>query len=151
MQNQETKVFVTHKSFTRINNSTSGNPRYVMHFLGLLTEGEKDVSITELYQIALKRSRTWQGRKYHTKSYGGGIAFEHHNIYDLCEKINKYMTNVFEIEMRELVGFDENEVMVRMEENLTKEEMEQYKSDGRRIVEVDGNTFEILTAEMIEA
>lgn len=67
--------------FTRINNDINGNPRYVVHFLNLLREGETG------YETALKNSRQFGGKKYHTKSYGGGIVFQSYNINDLEKSI----------------------------------------------------------------
>lgn len=58
--------------FTRINNDVNGNPRYVCHWLA--------VPNAQSYEDALKRAKTIGGRKYHTKSYGGGIVFQSYNI-----------------------------------------------------------------------
>lgn len=63
----------------------NGNPRYVCHFLNLLTEAEKNagpthypgarVAIPSQYYIAIQRAHKIGGRKYHTKRFGGGIVF----------------------------------------------------------------------------
>lgn len=70
--------------WTRINNDTNGNPRYVCHFLSLLKEEEKgnnwDVDIPIKYQTAIKRANGIGGKKFHNKQYGGGIAFQSYNI-----------------------------------------------------------------------
>lgn len=80
--------------FTRINNDINGNPRYVCHFLSLIKDSdEKEVEgkdnwkqgiykLDLLYTIALKRAKTIGGKKYHNKSYGGGIVFQSYNMYD---------------------------------------------------------------------
>ena len=60
----------TKQMFTRINNDTNGNPRYVVHFL----------QIAESYERALFLGRKIGGRKFHNKQYGGGIAFQSYNI-----------------------------------------------------------------------
>lgn len=65
--------------FTRINNDVNGNPRYVCHFLQL----------SDNYQEAIKKANSIGGRKYHTKSYGGGIVFQSYNLQNLCDKINE--------------------------------------------------------------
>jgi len=65
--------------FTRINNDTNGNPRYVVHFL----------QIAESYERALFLGRKIGGRKFHNKQYGGGIAFQSYNIEWLENKINQ--------------------------------------------------------------
>lgn len=71
--------------FTRINNDTNGNPRYVCHFLAFITDKDRETpgySITSAYQLAVKRANKIGGRKYHTKQYGGGIVFQSYNIFD---------------------------------------------------------------------
>lgn len=63
--------------FTRINNDTNGNPRYVCHYL----------QIADTYERALFLARKIGGRKFHNKQYGGGIAFQSYNIDKIAEKI----------------------------------------------------------------
>jgi len=63
--------------FTRINNDTNGNPRYVVHYL----------QMAETYERALYLSRQLGGRKFHNKQYGGGIAFQSYNTDKLAERI----------------------------------------------------------------
>ncbi len=65
--------------FTRANNDTNGNPRFICHFLSFIGRDEKFNSLDEKYEIALKRSRQLGGKKYHNKKYGGGIVFQ---MYD---------------------------------------------------------------------
>ena len=87
---------ITIDDFTRINNDTNGNPRYVCHFLELnkpddLADYSGFDKVSQKYAIALKRSRELGGRKYHNKQYGGGIAFQSYNLQSLCDDINKLM------------------------------------------------------------
>lgn len=63
--------------FTRINNDTNGNPRFVCHYL----------QIADTYERALYLARKIGGRKFHNKQYGGGIAFQSYNIDKTAEKI----------------------------------------------------------------
>ena len=70
-------------NFTRINNDTNGNPRYVIHFLQL----------ADTYERALFLGRKLGGRKFHNKQYGGGIAFQSYNTQDLERKINELKEN----------------------------------------------------------
>ena len=76
---------------TRVNNDVNGNPRYAIHFLALLSDSENrsGMNIPERYALALKKSRAYGGRKYHTKSFGGGIVFQCYNTNELVEFINK--------------------------------------------------------------
>ncbi len=79
---EQTPVPIADKKidFTRINNDTNGNPRYVCHFLSLLTDKDEFTSLDARYELALKRAKKIGGRKYHNKSYGGGIVFQSYNI-----------------------------------------------------------------------
>jgi len=79
---------------TRINNNVNGIPRYVAHFLDFIKTNEKldpnrDLSINELYDLALSRSRAIGGKKFHNKQFGGGIVFQSYNKYDLESRIIK--------------------------------------------------------------
>ena len=66
--------------FIRIKNDVNGNPRYVCHFL----------NIDQNYETAIKKAKTIGGKKYHTKSYGGGIVFGSvFNIADLKNKVKQ--------------------------------------------------------------
>lgn len=60
--------------FTRINNDTNGNPRYVIHFLDLGADYAAD------YAATVKWANKMGGRKYHNKSYGGGITFQSYSL-----------------------------------------------------------------------
>ncbi len=104
--------------FTRINNDTYGNPRYVCHFLTFIKSGEFDnIGTTNAdgsgftseqviryvhkmdmlsykYQKALDRSRQFGGRKFHNKQYGGGIVFQSYNIDGLGEDIEKFVNSL---------------------------------------------------------
>ena len=78
--------------FTRINNDANGNPRYVCHFLNLLSDKEQESytgmsRISSMYSDAVHKARKIGGKKYHTKSYGGGIVFQSYNLPDLEKSI----------------------------------------------------------------
>lgn len=66
-------------NFTRIGNDINGNPRYVCHFL----------NIADNYNEAIKKANTIGGKKYHTKSYGGGIVFQSYNIEYTAKRIKE--------------------------------------------------------------
>lgn len=87
-------------NFTRINNDVNGNPRYVVHFLQILTPSEKEGAIntrfyetyglnavSQLYALAVQRSHKIGGRRYHTRAYGGGIVFSTYNTTELEKDI----------------------------------------------------------------
>ena len=70
--------------FTKIKNDINGNPRYVVHFL----------NIADNYQNAIHLANKIGGRKYHTKSYGGGKVFQSYNI----KETEKQITNLKRIQ-----------------------------------------------------
>lgn len=73
---------------TRITNDLNGNPRYVVHFLNFLNDEEKTyLNFTQWYEAALKKARKIGGKKYHNKSYGGGIVFQSYNTDELKQLI----------------------------------------------------------------
>lgn len=83
--------------FTRINNDVNGNPRYVCHYLNLLSsQDQKDIntayfnnSVSCQYAAAIQKANKIGGKKYHTKQYGGGIVFQSYNIDDTARKIKE--------------------------------------------------------------
>jgi len=82
--------------FTRINNDTNGNPRYVCHFLAFCVPSDNDKFtgldfLSRKYELALSRSRQFGGRKFHNKQYGGGIVFNSYNIRGLSENIEAFV------------------------------------------------------------
>lgn len=85
--------------FTRVNNDTNGNPRFVLHFLSL-TKPEDLAgymgldSISRKYDLALKRAKNEGGRKFHNKQFGGGIVFTSYNLRELSDRLNKLLEGV---------------------------------------------------------
>jgi hypothetical protein len=78
--------------WTQIDNDGNGNPRYVCHFLNLLTKEEKmseTLDISEKYTMAVRRANKIGGRKFHNKTYGGGIVFQSYNIHATEISINE--------------------------------------------------------------
>lgn len=77
---------------TRVKNDVNGNPRYVIHFLDLLTADEiynSNLSLSQKFNIALTRSRQFGGKKYRGNDYGGGIVFQSYNTNELINDILK--------------------------------------------------------------
>lgn len=82
--------------FTKIRHDVNGNPRYVCHYLHLNTDYEKSQAfwdahglrtVSEQYRRAAKRANKIGGRKYHAKTYGGGIVFQSYNLGDTIKAI----------------------------------------------------------------
>ena len=79
--------------FTKINND--GNPRFVCHFLNLLTKTEINDPKPN-YNLALSRAKKLGGKKFHdavirNKQYGGGIVFQTESLDCLNYDINKLL------------------------------------------------------------
>ena len=74
--------------FTRIKSDINGNPRYVTHFLNIPIQGE-ELTVSQKYDLAVKKAKKLGGRKYHTKSFGGGIVFSSYNLNNLEKEINE--------------------------------------------------------------
>lgn len=65
------------------------NGKYVVHFLSLLTDKEMDeceqeaqrlgdtFSTNTKYNFAIRKAKPFDGKKFHNKQYGGGIAFDY--------------------------------------------------------------------------
>jgi hypothetical protein len=75
-------------NWTRINNDSNGNPRYVCHFFALLTPQEANGG-RNLYNAALIRARKIGGKKFHNKQFGGGIVFQYYSIPELEKAIKE--------------------------------------------------------------
>ena len=85
---------ITPDAFLRVRNDVNGNPRYVCHFLELDIHGpDKGIGygLSERYAMACKLGNRAGGRKYHNKSYGGGIVFQSYNLQELCNCLNRIM------------------------------------------------------------
>jgi len=74
--------------FTKIKKDINGNPRYVIHFSNILTEGE-NLTISQKYDMAVKKANKIGGSKYRSKSFVGGIVFQSFNINNLEKEINQ--------------------------------------------------------------
>ena len=79
----------TKNDFKRVNNDVYGNPRYVIHFMDLLTDEEKDsLKVSEMYELAVKKARKIGGKRYRGKDFGGGIVFQSYNMEETAKNIN---------------------------------------------------------------
>lgn len=88
----------------RKNNDVNGNPRFVCHFLSLITEEEREElwakdrageirsAISAQYELALRKSRCIGGKKFHNKQFGGGIIFQVYSAEELTGLIDEIMT-----------------------------------------------------------
>lgn len=90
--NKYTEITAGGITFTRIENDINGNPRYVVHFLDVLTKDERealrDKPITFLFKIALAKAKKIGGATYRAKWYGGGIVLSSYNLDKTAEFFN---------------------------------------------------------------
>lgn len=93
--NRADRTFAGHRpiEFTRVNSDANGNPRYVCHYLNLLTDAEKNSSLAghvqDKYSIAIARANSIGGRKFHNRQYGGGIVFQSYSIDETTKAIRR--------------------------------------------------------------
>jgi len=77
--------------FTRVNNDSNGNPRYVFHFLSLLSEEESqetdDTSIEDKFRLAHQRALKIGASKYRGKDFGGGFVVQSYNLHHTAKSI----------------------------------------------------------------
>lgn len=87
--------------FKRIKNDIYGNPRYIVHFMNLLSDKDWDSlpqglsQITDGYALAIKKAKKIGGSKYRGKDFGGGIVFQSYNTIDLAKRIQELAINWF--------------------------------------------------------
>jgi hypothetical protein len=74
-------------SWLRVNNDVNGNPRYVVHFIKLLTLEEQKTAGRNGYEIAIKRANKLGGKKFHNKQFGGGLCFSSYSLPDTEKRI----------------------------------------------------------------
>jgi hypothetical protein len=93
-------IELNESDFTKVNNDSFGNPRYSVHFTMLKPLGFNTENISKTYEFVLNLNKKLKlgGRKYHNKSYGGGLVFQSYNLKNtirfLEEKLNAYYKEV---------------------------------------------------------
>lgn len=80
---------IEENDFTRVNNDVNGNPRYVLHFLKCEPEKFKPLSLLHRYSSVVALMKKIGGKKYHNRSYGGGIAFVSYNLKETIASIEE--------------------------------------------------------------
>jgi hypothetical protein len=107
---QPGQKLVTPDMFIRVNNDVNGNPRYVLHFLNALTPDEREARTSSRYDIAILRAQAIGGRKYHNRSYGGGLVFQSYSLDETCYYLNQAIAKAMRLEnagaVREIVRAD---------------------------------------------
>lgn len=85
---------------TRLKQDVNGNSRHAVHFLDLEPDALREVlqrmTLTERYAQVVKLSNALGGRRYHNKSYGGGVAFQaqEHEMPRIIERVRAMVTLV---------------------------------------------------------
>lgn len=75
----------------RVTNSTYGYPRYVVHYVNVLSNSDHikvEAGLCGSYELALKKAKKIGVRKFHNNQYGGGIIFTTFNAKNLVDQIN---------------------------------------------------------------
>ena len=100
----KTKQYTEEKTLTvngekitafKVKHDSNGNPRWVIHFLDLLTSEEQASARKEaeeapfftlgtsvMFRDALNKARKSGGKAYRPKWFGGGIVFQSYNIQE---------------------------------------------------------------------
>lgn len=84
---------IKESDFTRVNNDSNGNPRYVLHFLHCVPAYAEDMDISPKYAAALHVMKRAGGKKFHNKQYGGGIVFMSYNLDITITKIENVLAH----------------------------------------------------------
>lgn len=72
----------------RIKNDGNGNPRWVVHWMDLENDPpDRTLTLFERYEEVLRRAKVFGGKRYHTKSYAGGVVFQAYGKADVCDTI----------------------------------------------------------------
>lgn len=73
--------YINNVEVFRVENDINGNPRYVVHYLSLLTDKERDnLTFEECWRLALSKARKEGGKVYRASWFGGGIVLQSYNI-----------------------------------------------------------------------
>lgn len=89
---------MNHTQVTRIKNDMNGNPRHVVHWLALEPETGRDkireeMTLSERYERVLRAARRLGGRKFHNKTFGGGVVFQAYEC-EMQEIINRVQNSI---------------------------------------------------------
>ena len=83
---------ITEEHFQKITHDTNGNPRYCIHYVNLLPSGYINTwtpkGISAGYTQALTIAKKHGGKRYTSKSYGGGIVFTTYTLDSLINSLN---------------------------------------------------------------
>ena len=96
---------VAEMGYLKVSNDVNGNPRYVFHVFKLENETDKSNRngmpcnwSLPLYQ----RANEVGAKKYRSKSYGGGVVIQSHNLEKTTDFINKVRKESFDREINRL-------------------------------------------------
>tara|TARA_R110002153_G_scaffold135720_1_gene285330 strand:- start:47 stop:679 length:633 start_codon:yes stop_codon:yes gene_type:complete len=119
----------------RSNNDINGNPMYISHFLNFVPFDMKNKAawVDSNYNLAIFEAKTFLGgKKYHTKSYGGGIKYQSYNqLQDLTSFYINSIENSFESILLDGLDFENYDIIAKTLPKKLKElkrifELESY-------------------------
>ena len=99
------KLFGEDITVERINNDVNGNPRYVIHFIAVSSKLKDSlrslIKDWDLYETSIKASGKGF-KRYHNKSYGGGICFQSYNVQNDLDYLESNVNNFIEKAIKKL-------------------------------------------------
>lgn len=135
---------------TRIKEDVNGNGRMVVHFTELRIDCGKyneiclkngrGVDLVKKYDLAVFLASYIGGKRYHNKSYGGGIAFQAYSTRELVTRIRDLLWNAQLVLTRDKAGYTESDArLICKYEGRTKRRVK----NGWKMF-FDGNFVEFL-------
>ena len=76
-------------NFTKVNNDSNGNPRYVCHFLDIGLVTPSTLNLGDRYSYVVAFCNKLGGKKFHNKQYGGGIVWQSYNLDSTIQHIKE--------------------------------------------------------------
>ena len=84
---------MTKYDWTRVDNDSNGNPRYVVHFIQVIPETMTDDgsinAISQRFERVVKLMNKIGGKRFSNKQYGGGIVFQSYSLPETEEAIDR--------------------------------------------------------------
>jgi hypothetical protein len=83
------RIGLNEGDFERVNNDTNRNPRYVCHFCSIDLVFPANIDLSSKYDYVVRFCNKLGGKRYHNKSYGGGIVWQSYNLDSTIKHIKE--------------------------------------------------------------
>lgn len=81
----------------RVNNDVNGNPRYVFHFSNVSSYLKAHLGeLLNGYDFYILSANASGCKKYHNRSYGGGLLFQSYNVQDSLQHVERSIEQYIE-------------------------------------------------------